>query len=417
MTSGRSFRSGIRVVLIGLALLRPEGAAAQSSVGGGPLTATLPDVEPTIGVLTIGRVRFAPGLTVREIGWDSNVFDEPEEQAPKEDWVAAVQPDVSAFTRLRFLRVSAYAGSELTYYKTYDSERSVGHNVRGRADFMFSRFRPFIGAGQLETRTRPNGEVDTRADRREDELSGGLAFDLSSTSLVYGASSRTSNLYEDAFEDGVNLGDTLTRDGTSYEAGLKTDLTPLLSMQLAAAYRTDDFTFQPIRNTQSWSGTATFRIAPEAVVSGVVVAGYRDMNFVDPELDSFKGFIGTASLLYSFLEVARLSLALTRGVEFSFDTDEAYYVQQSATLAYTHRLFGAIDAQVLGSRSAFAYDARPRLPAHTDLYDIAGGSVGYNLRNRTRIALNYEYARRRSPTFADRNYERRRAFLSWQFAF
>ena len=64
-----------------------------------------------------------------------------------------MQPDVSAFTRLRFLRLSAYAGSELTYYKTYDSERSVGHNVRARADFLLSRVRPFIGVGQLETRT------------------------------------------------------------------------------------------------------------------------------------------------------------------------------------------------------------------------------------------------------------------------
>ena len=92
-------------------------------------------------------------------------------------------------------------------------------------------------------------------------------------------------------------------------------------------------------------------------------------------------------------------------------------VAQSATVAYTHRLFGEVDAQVLGMRAAFDYEARPRLPAHTDTLDTAAASVGYNLRNRTRIALNYEYARRRSPVLADRNYIRRRAFLSWQFAF
>ena len=417
MTPRRFACSTTAAVIICMGTLWPEVAAAQSSVGAGPLTASLPDVEPTIDVLTVGPVRFAPGLTIREIGWDSNVFDDPEERSPKADWVAAVQPDVAAFTRVRFLRLSAYGGSELTYYKTYDSERSVGHNLRARADFLLSRMRPFFGVGQLETRTRPNGEVDTRADRQERELSGGLAFDLSPTSLVYGASYRASIEYEDALEDGVNLGETMTRDGTSYEAGVKTDLTPLLSMQLAASYREDDFTFEPLRNSQSWSGTATFRLAPEAVVSGVVSAGYRDMNFVDPELNSFKGFVGTAALAYTFLEVARLSLALSRGVDYSFDTEDAYYLHQSATLAYTHRLFGAVDVQVLGSRAAFEYDARPRLPAHTDTHDTAAGSVGYNLRNRTRIAVNYEYARRRSPAFSERNYERRRAFVSWQFAF
>jgi hypothetical protein len=400
-----------------MALLWPGTAAAQSSVGGGPLTSSLPDVEPTIGILTIGRVRFAPGLVIREIGWDSNVFDESEPESPKSDWVAAVQPDVSMFTRLRFLRLSAYAGSELTYYKTYDSERSVGHNLRARADVLLSRVRPFIGVGQVETRTRPNGEIDTRADRQEDEISGGLAFDLSPNALFYGAAYRLSVEYEDAIESGVNLSETMTRDNFNYEAGMKTDLTPLLSMQLAASYRHDEFTFEPIRNSQSWGGLATFRFAPEAVVSGVVTAGYRDMDFVDPGVISFRGFVGTASIAYSFLEVGRLSVALTRGVEYSFDLGESHYVEQSAMVAYTHRLFGAVDAQVLGSRAAFDYDARPTLPAHTDTIDTAAGSVGYNLRNKTRIALNYEYARRRSPVFAERNYQRRRAFLSWQFAF
>ncbi len=121
---------------------------------------------------------------------------------------------------------------------------------------------------------------------------------------------------------------------------MKTDLTPLLSMQLNASYREDVFTFEPIRNSQSWFGTATFDFAPDAVVTGTVVAAYRDMNFGDPNIKPFRGFVGSATLTYSFLEVGRLSGALSRGVEYSFDTAEAYYVEQSATLAYTHRLFG-----------------------------------------------------------------------------
>ena len=34
---------------------------------------------------------------------------------------------------------------------------------------------------------------------------------------------------------------------------------------------------------------------------------------------------------------------------------------------------------------------------HQDLLDTTGASVGYNLRNRMRMALNYEFQRRRSP--------------------
>ena len=72
---------------------------------------------------------------------------------------------------------------------------------------------------------------------------------------------------------------------------------------------------------------------------------------------------------------------------------------------------------MLGRRTSFSYDARATQPAHVDTLSSIGGSVGYNLRNRTRIALNYEYAERRSPAFAERNYDRTRVVLSWQYAF
>jgi hypothetical protein len=417
MRVGLSVRLCTWLVLTIMGVLAPVPSAAQSSVGGGPLTTMLTDTEPTVGVLSFGRVRFAPGMTIREIGWDDNVFDEPDIEFPKEDWVAALQPDVSAFAQTTFVRVSAYAGAELTYYKTYESERSIGHAARVRADFLLSRVRPFVGLGETETRTRPNGEIDTRADRQDVEASGGLAFDIGPHSLVYGSAYLVKNTYENAIEDGIDIARTLTRRANHYESGMKTDLTPLLSVQLYASYQEDLFEFEPIRNAQAWQGSAMFRFAPDAVISGTATVAYRDMKFVDPLIKAYRGFVGVAALSYPFLEIGRLSVSLSRGVEYSFDASQAYYVEQSATIAYTHRLFGEVDAQVKGSRASFDYEARLTLPAHTDTLDTAGASVGYNLRNRTRIAMNYEYGRRRSPAFDDRNYERRRVFLSWQFAF
>lgn len=405
------------VVLICMGLTWPARAEAQSSVGSGPLTSTLTDTEPTVGVLSMGRVRLAPGLTIREIGWDSNVFVESPQDDPKADFVAAMQPDLAAYTQLRFVRISAYAGAELAYYQKYESERSAGYAGRARVDFLLSRVRPFFGVADLRTRVRPNGEIDTRADRQERELSGGLAFDLSPYSLVYGSAFRMQHDLENAFEDGVDIGRTLSRESDNYQAGMKTDITPLLSVLLFASHQKDRFEFEPIRDAESWMGTATFHFAPDAVVSGQVVVAFRDMKFADPDVQPFRGLVGAATIIYPFLEIGHFSVAVQRGVEYSFDAADAYYLEQSATLAYTHRLFGEVDAQVKGSWASFDYDARRNLPAHTDTLRTAATSVGYNLRNRTRIAMNYEWARRRSPALADRNYERRRAYLSWQFAF
>ena len=401
---------------IGLALCAPEAARAQANVGTGPLTTQLTDTEPTSGAINLGVVTFAPGITVREIGWDSNVFDEPPEQSPKEDWVASVQPDISAFTQMRLIRISAYAGGDFTYYRTYDSERSSGYSLRGRIDLLLSRLRPFVGAGDIKTRERPNGEIDVRADRREDELGGGLAFDLSDYSLLYGSTYKYSTRYEDAFEDGVDLGQTLTRDAYNYQLGLRTDITPLLGLQLFGSYQEDRFVYEPLRDSETVALTASFDFSPDAVVSGAASVSFRDMTFVDPLVSPYRGLTGSAVLTYPLLELGRFNILFSRGVEYSFDIDRAYYLEHTFGLSYTHRLFGEVDVQARGGRSTFDYEARAGTPEHIDTLDLWGGSLGYNLRNRTRIALNYEYSRRRSPIDAERNYERRRVFLSWQFA-
>jgi hypothetical protein len=288
---------------------------------------------------------------------------------------------------------------------------------RGRVDFLLSRVRPFIGGGRTKTRTRPNGEIDVRANRVEDEFSGGLAFDLSNHSLVYAAAYKSSSHFEPALQDGVDLSGALSRDSINYQGGLKTDLTPLLSVQLFGSYQEDKFLSEPIRNAIGKSATGTFRFAPEAVVTGIVTVSYRDITYVDPGLKPFRGVTGNGAITYPVLEVGRLTAALQRGVEYSFDATEAYYLENTASLTYTHRLFGAVDAQGKVARSQFDYSARATEPPHKDTLDTALGGLGYNLRNRTRIALNYEYSRRRSPALSTRNYQRRRVYLSWLFAF
>lgn len=397
--------------------LWPHAAAAQAAVGSGPMTGTLADTEPTTGVISLGRLKVAPGITVSELGWDDNVFDEAEAEGPDEDYVAAFTPDIAAYTRLRWVRFSGYAGSTLTYYKKFDSESSVGYAWRGRADFLLSRVRPFVAAANNRSRTRPNGEIDIRPNRLEEEYSGGLAFDVGPHSVFYASGSYNAFRFENATQEGIDLGETLSRESYATQFGLRTDITPLLSMQLYGSYQEDKFRAVPIRNSIAKSGNAIFRVTPEAVFNGIIGISYRDIHFADPGLKTYRGVLGSVAIAYPFLELGRFTLIGQRGLEYSLDNTEGYYIETSVQLAYTHRLFGAVDVQARGAKSYFDYSARLNEPPHTDTYDTVGGSLGYNLRNRTRVAVNYEYSRRQSPAFSARNYQRRRVFLSWMFAF
>jgi hypothetical protein len=392
----------------------PSEARSQGSVGAGPLTSTLAESEPTSGAISLGPVKMAPGVVVDEIGWDSNVFNEAVD--PKEDYLVSIAPDVALFARTRFIKMSLYGGLDFQYYRTYESERSNGYAARGRVDFLLSRLRPFVAGGQTQTRTSPNGEIETRAELQASEVSGGLAFDLSPHSVVYVASYRATSLFLDAFQSGVELGAALDRDTFNYEAGLRTDLTTLTSITLHGGYVEDRFQQSPSRDSNNWLAGATLRFSAEAVVTGQITADYLDFKPVDPLIQDFGGIVGSAGLMYPVREFGRFNFVATRDLEYSFDEAEGYYIENRFDISYTQRLFGEVDAQVLGSRSVFNFGYRDGSQVRQDSLDLALAGVGYNLKNRSRVSLNYEYSRRRSPVYADRNYDKRRIFAAWTYA-
>jgi hypothetical protein len=403
------------VFLAAAAWLVASSAAAQGAVGSGPLTSSLVDTEPTSGVIRLGPLRLAPGLTIREIGTDDNVFNESVD--PKSDFVMAGTPDVSVFTRLRFVQISAYAGSDMQYYRTYESERSIGHALKGRVDLIASRLAPFFGGGQVRNRTRPNGEIDVRADIENNELSGGLAYELSPTSRVFAAVVETDVDYKDAFQDNVSLEQSLTHSGTEYMGGLKTAITPLLSMQARGGIKKDKFRFDPTRNGESWSGTVALTFDRDAFINGMASFGYQDYRPDDPLVSEYRGLTANVAMTYPVLEIGRFDFGFQHGIDYSFDVDEGYYVNTAFSLAYTQRLFGEVDLQVQGTRAGFDYGQREGSQTRQDTLDSINGNLGYNLRNRSRVSVNYELMERRSPAVADRNYVRRRIFLSWLVAF
>ena len=84
----------------------------------------------------------------------------------------------------------------------------------------------------------------------------------------------------------------MTRDEYNYQAGMKTDLTPLLSMQLFAStggHVHVRAASQRAELVPAWRRSA---LRPRPSSRGVVTAGYRDMDFVDPGVKPFRGFVG-----------------------------------------------------------------------------------------------------------------------------
>lgn len=394
------------------------GGGSTGGVGSGPLTGSLSATPPTSALFDFSWLKLSPGVTIHSLGHDSNVFNERD--TPEEDNGVQGTLDLSMFGATRWAQIAAYVGSDLTYFQAHRDERSRGYQYRARIDTILSRFRPYVGAGITKHRERPNGEIDTRTDREEQEVSGGVAFELGPYQQIYAGATKYNVAYLDAFEDGVVLATSLNHGSTGYTLGVKTDLTPITAVVVSGAYQKDRFEGAPLRNSASMMADASLRMGAEAAVSGVATVGYRLLNPKDPLVKRHSGATASLSLTYPFLEIGRLSWSLNRNLEYSFDEAEAYYEETSVQLSYTQRLIRNMDAQVRGAHSRFNYNGRvdePQSVKHIDRLDTLGGSVGYRLRNQTRIAVNYEYSRRRSPAFADRNYVREQIYLSWLYGF
>ena len=172
--------AGATVALAAVVLALPAPARGQS----GPLTESLVLEEPKTFSFRIGPVLVSPNLTIRDFGYDTNVFNEDEN--PKKDWTITLTPEFQMFARLGLVQVVGLAASDLRYFKEYESERSVSRQFRGRVDAQLSRFRPWFSAAHVDQQERPNREVDLRAKNTAKELAAGLSFNLSPIAGIFG---------------------------------------------------------------------------------------------------------------------------------------------------------------------------------------------------------------------------------------
>lgn len=403
------------MLVMSAALLADARTVGAQTYGAGPLTSSLANTEPKSGALTWGHVKIAPGMTVQEAGTDDNVFDEKEN--PKKDQVFRGTPDTAVFMRTRFVQLSTYVGSELQYYNKYRNESSVGFEGRGRVDLLLGRLQPFFGAAHTHNRTRPTEEIDVRARQRLEEVSGGIGYELGQYNHVFAGVYRYRTDYRNAIEDGIDLSRSMNLETTKYMTGVRTALTPMANLTLQAGYQEDRFQVETERGTNRRVLDATVLIMPEAVISGQVQLSYQDVEMFDKTLEPFRGVTSTASITYPFLEIGRLNVSMVKGLSYAFDPAEGYYKELTGFLVYTQRIVNQFDLQLRGSLTAFDYGFREGVPPHRDKLDTASGSLGYNLKNRTRVAVNYESARRRSVVKDIRDYDRHRWFVSWLFAF
>ena len=183
--------------------LWPGICAAQRPDDQGP-PQTIEDVRK-VARMHLGPFYLTPAVQIKELGVDTNVFNDGEEA--QSDFTATVTPLANMWLPVaRRALFHATAASDLVWYTRFASERSVDPQLSADGSVFMRRLTLTGGYAYLNTRQRPNYEVDLRSRRLERAATVGVKYAVTPKLSVAVSGSRTILEYDaDAVFEGTEL--------------------------------------------------------------------------------------------------------------------------------------------------------------------------------------------------------------------
>ena len=392
-----------------LLILLAAGTAAAQDESGAPVAARF----------RLGPLALSPAIAVNDVGFDSNVFNDPAD--PKGDFTATVIPKVDLWLQLGSALVSGRAAVSYVYFHEYASERAFNTDTALKLEFPDARIRPYVSGTYLNAMDRQGYEIDARVRREDGTGTVGLDVPIGSTLTIGVSGARQRIRYDDtAIYDGVSLAQSLTRDADAAKASLGVQVAPLTTLLVEAEAAWDSFPGAPDKNAESVRMVAGIDFKPLALLEGGARVGYRTFDIADPRVQDFSGVVALVNLAYPVTEGTRFEVRGQRDVSYSYSLEEPYYVLSVITGTVTQRLFGPVDLKGRAGWERLEYvpaagTAAPSA-SHTDHETQYGGSVEFRLGEARRLGFNVDVYRRRSPV-DDRNFDTIRAGVSLSFVF
>ena len=384
-------RNSLVAVCAAVALLPVTPAFAQGE--GGP--------DMTKIKVRLGPLMMNPTISLDNIGIDHNVFNDPPDKIPKQDFTLTVTPLSDFWLHLGPTWVTASLNSQINWYQKYASERTANNQYKLGWNVPRSVLSFKIDYVHTDVRERPGFEIDTRAGRKEVTYSGSVDYKaLSKTYLgVSGTRERTRFASEAEF-DGTNLEIALNRVNTTAAVNVRHQLAPLTSLTMSVSRSMDRFEFSPERDSDSTTAQATLAFLPGALLKGTVAVGYSDFKPRDPDLPGFSGLVGTAGLSAVLLGMTKFSVTGSRAVNYSYDVKQPYYVRTGIAGSVAQQIFGPFDVEARAGTEILAYRDRAgavvQVADRTDHVNTFGAGVGYHIGKALRLAFNVDKVKRDS---------------------
>ena len=418
-------RTVMRVSALLITWAIPHAAAAQSDAP------TPIDEVRQNSRLHMGPLYAKPTLQLKELGIDNNVFNTYGDQQ-QSDFTFTFVPrmDLSLPVAKRAL-FQASTAADLVYYAKYAGERSVDPQLNLQGQVFFRRITLFGEHDYVNTRQRPNQEIDVRARHIDQMLTAGADVAVTPELSVRVAGHQLSTRYDDAAEyDNTSLQRTLNRDTDGLEIKTRYRLTPLTSLAVRYDNLRDRFPMSPGRNSDSFKVMPGVEFKPRALISGNAYVGYRKFTPLDPAvLPDFNGLVAQLGLSYTLLGATTFGVSYNRDLTYSYDELQPFFVDDSVGASVRRALGQRFDALFSADRHAYEYKDliesktatvvdTPRIDApRVDTTWNYSASLGYRVGRDGRVAVGVSYWHRDSTTRIFRAYDNLRVGTTMTFGF
>ena len=383
--------------------------------------------DPPSVARRLGPLALAPTLTLSNVGWDSNVFNQQVDD-PDGDFTATIRPELQGWLRLRRLRLQGRSAFAYLYFREYAGERSWDADLEGRISLPLMRITPYISGSWISARERFGYEIDERIRRYQDSRTAGVEVRLGARTKVDVAARRGRLEF-----DHTNVGNPLISDFydyTSHGVGVRVErqLTPLTSVAVNIDRRQDRFDLDPNRDSNGLGISSGMEFKPFALFSGKAYFGWQRVEVAGPASPTFSGYTTSVDLAYTLLGATRFTVEAQRELEYSAMRGRYAYLLSGGKASVTHRLGGAWDVGGSASRHRLSYGvfelggeagAAPEVGVFKPDEEIVRqytAEIGYRIVD-TRLAFTLGRQNRRSTVVAARQYARTYANMSVTYGF
>ncbi|HVZ19429.1 MAG TPA: outer membrane beta-barrel protein [Vicinamibacterales bacterium] len=376
------------------AMARAQGAAADG------IDASRAGARTHIGPLYV-----TPQLALKQFGIDNNVFNQPVN--PQSDFTVNVSPGVEvALPVARRALLKTTGSADLVYFAHFTSERSVDPRVNTRLETYVRRVTLYGEASVESSRERPNFEIDVRSRRLITAARAGGRLRLSPKTSVDVSGYRETTAYDNgAFAEGVDFHTTLNHSSDGVTVAPRFDVTPYTTLAARIDAFHDQFPFDAARGSSNTRVMPGIEFNPRALISGEAYFGYRRLLPDQPALmPAFEGLVARMGLSYQPLTLTKLSVTFDRDLQYSLETLQPYFVDDSIGASVQRGLGGGVDVLLHAERHLYQYrNYSPAVPGaaalalradHTLVYQ---GSIGYRVRRGVRLGFGLTSADRVSP--------------------